>query len=69
MEYILCIILDHTWCKGEFFMADLSSSNVGTHQLHVIKDLGDTVIGYYMIIGHGLMLQTSNIANFMCNVL
>ena len=50
-------------------MADFSSSNVGTHKLHVIKDRGDTVIGYYMIIGWGLMVQVGLTVYFKRRVL
>ena len=42
--------------KATFCMLEFSSSEIIIHQLHV-KNRGDLVIGYYMIIVRNLMVQ------------
>ena len=43
--------------KVKFFMPEFSSSKIIFYRFYVDKNEGELVIGYDMIIGHGLMLK------------
>ena len=50
-------------------MPEFSSSRIINHRFHVDNDKGESVIGYYMIIGHDLMVQLGLTAKFKRRVL
>ena len=50
-------------------MPELSSSKIINHQFHVYNDIGESGIGYDMVIGRDLMVQIGLMANFKRQVL
>ena len=50
-------------------MLKFSSSNIINHRFHSDNDKGESVIGYDMVIGRGLMVQISLAADFNRQVL
>ena len=50
--------------KYPFACKEFSSSKIINHHFHIDDDKGKSGIGYDMIIGHDLMLQTGIMAKF-----
>ena len=55
--------------KLEFYMSEISSSNIILHQFHVDNNEGESGNGYGMIIGRNLMVKIVLSAEFNFQVL